>query len=96
MDKPPAELVFAHVSDLHVGDPRSSLTPSIISPDERRARVLKAADKSGAHFMLITGDMVSVPGDYKNEYPQSQKELLEYVTIPMFILRATTTYTPQR
>jgi len=86
MEKPPEELVFAHVSDLHVGDPRSSLTPSIISPDERRARVLKAADKSGAHFMLITGDIVSVPGDYKNEYPQAQKELLEYVTIPMFVL----------
>ncbi len=78
------EITFALVSDPHVGDPRASLSPSVETPTERRIKVYRAAAASGADFILLTGDIVSVPGDYVNEYAQAYRELTENIKIPVF------------
>lgn len=82
-DKSPKELTFAFLSDTHAGDPRAGLSPSKITPDERRQRVFKAANSGGAQFVVFTGDVVSVPGDYKNEYPAACDEISGTFGIPL-------------
>jgi len=79
------ELTFAVVSDTHAGDPRAGLSPSKLTPTERRLKVLEAAASSGASFIIITGDVVSVPGDYKNEYAEACGEFEKTINIPMFL-----------
>jgi len=85
MSGPPEKLVFAHISDSHTGDPRSTMSKSVETPDERRAAVFRAACDSGAAFMVITGDLVSVPGNYQREYPKAYDEIRDNVSIPLFV-----------
>jgi len=85
LDRAPGEITFAHLADPHVGDPRATLAKSKETPTERRLTVYRAASESGAQFVIITGDIVSVPGNCKVEYPQAYQELLDTVKIPLFL-----------
>lgn len=81
----PDVIKFAYISDSHVGDPRASMSKSTIKPKERRLKIFTEAASSGAQFVIMTGDIVSVPGDYKNEYKEAYQEILDDIKIPVFI-----------
>ncbi len=80
----PDTVTFAHVSDTHAGDPRAAMAPSAETPDERREKVYRAACASGVDFVILTGDLVSVPGNYKNEYRQAYEDIEAHVSCPVF------------
>jgi hypothetical protein len=81
---PANEIKFAYLSDSHVGDPRAFMSKSVLSPTERRLKVYGEAVSGGAQFLIMAGDLVSVPVNLGNEYPEAYKEILDNITIPVF------------
>lgn len=86
LDKAPESITFAYLSDTHTGDPRAGLSSAAVNPDERRRLVYEAACAAGVDFMIVTGDIVSVPTEYKKEYRQAVREFTGDVTVPLFLV----------
>jgi 3',5'-cyclic AMP phosphodiesterase CpdA len=86
MKSAPGRVTFAHLADTHTGDPRAAMSPSVEQPDERREKVLRAACASGVDFVIVTGDIVSVPGNYPKEYKEAFSQFEQFVSCPLFLV----------
>jgi predicted phosphodiesterase len=77
---------FAQLTDYHVGDLRGKKIAPKMDFTKLRKRVIDAVAQVKPEFVLLTGDLVYSPGQYKDQYEVFCKEILSGVGAPIFVV----------
>ncbi|MFH1537951.1 MAG: metallophosphoesterase [bacterium] len=77
---------FAILSDIHFGDARGENFAPGGDFDTIRIKALQEACGLNPEFVLLTGDAVSMPTNYKSEYEKAWRHFRDYCPAPLFIV----------
>lgn len=79
-----SDFSFTVISDIHFGDNRGDDLAPGKNLDDIRRNVLKAACGGNAEFVLLTGDVTSMPYDYTRDYEKAWTYFKDYCAAPLF------------
>jgi predicted phosphodiesterase len=86
IDKYKKSFRFAVLSDIHVGDPFVPNMDQGIPGRTLRMKAFEVLNKEAPDFVLISGDLISYPWSFKQDYPECYRELRDYVRVPIFMV----------
>jgi UDP-2,3-diacylglucosamine pyrophosphatase LpxH len=77
---------FAVIADIHFGDTRGDYFAPGADFDILRRNILTAASKEAPEFILLVGDVTSMPNDFTRDYDKAWQYFRDYCAAPLFIV----------